>query len=217
VQYLQPIRLLNLVLTAAFILGIISGVWTNPTSNNIDTGYKLRRASSILFAVSALVIFGIALFFGSRSRSREQRMDLVLAQIYIVMPILIMRMIYATVQAFLSGPTNPGHDVWVYLALLLIPDFVAMTIYTVCGFLIKPSTRRIAYDNQPSPKVDDVPLQNDPYGQTQPSYQEPGVIPAANTNVPPSGYTGRRQRRRRGGPIRMLIGYIMDKTNERRN
>src|SRR5271163_1490270 len=50
---------------------------------------------------------------------------------------MFVRIIYATVQAFLNNPSNPNHNTWVYLGLLLIPDFISVTIYTVIGYLIK--------------------------------------------------------------------------------
>ena len=64
-------------------------------------------------------------------------MDLVLVQVLLVSPILLVRIIYATVQAFLSSPSSPGRNTWVYLGLLLIPDFISVAIYTICGFMVR--------------------------------------------------------------------------------
>src|SRR6202035_543429 len=135
-RYLTPIPGLRLLIMAAFVLGLLGGIWTAPNSTHIETAYKLRQAADVLFIVNVLILFVFTLFLALKSTSREQTFDIVILQVYIVLPIMLMRIIYATVQAFMSSPTNPGHNTWVYLALLLIPDFLALLIYTLFGFAV---------------------------------------------------------------------------------
>ena len=199
-QYLQPIRLIHFPLMAAFVCAIISGVWTNPTSNNIDKGYQLRRAADIIFLICVLCIAGLAFLLYSKSRTREQRMDLVLLQVLFVTPFLLIRIIYAVVQAFLSTPTKPGRNIWVYLGLLLIPDFISVSIYTICGFKVK----------QMPPAAEWQDYNTGKNNETIPQSGQPGPTDAEG-NVQAAQPPRRRQRRRgRRGPIGMLIGAILD-------
>jgi hypothetical protein len=197
---LKPLQLLRVVVLVAFILGIISGVWSSPGNANINTGYELRRAADILFLIGVLIIFAIALFLFSRASSREQRYDLVLIQVIIVCPILIVRIIYATVQAFLSTPSNPGRNTWVYLGLLLCEDFIAVTIYTVCGYIIPPKRSAATYGTEGYANPKEI-------GMTPPQTQKPFEQAAPATYPQQTTNRGRRQRRVRR-PIHMLIDAI---------
>lgn len=205
VRYLQPIRLVNLPLLAAFVCAIIGGIWTNPTSKNIDEGYQLRRAADILFLVSVLCILALASLLLSKSRTREQRMDLVLVQVLLVSPFLLIRITYAVVQAFISTPTNPGRNTWVYLGLLLITDFISVAIYTVCGFKVKkmPPAEWQEYN---AGKDNEIGPQSGQFG-----------TPDAEGNVQAAQPARTRRQRRRGprGPIGMLIGAILDASHKR--
>ena len=58
---------------AAFVCAIISGVWTNPTSNNINKGYQLRRAADIIFLICVLCIFALAFLLFSKSRTKRTK------------------------------------------------------------------------------------------------------------------------------------------------
>jgi hypothetical protein len=188
------------------VCAIISGVWTNPTSSNLQSGYDLRRASDIIFLVCIILIFLVALFMMSKSRTREQKHSLVLVQDLIVMPILFLRIIYATVQAFLNNPNNPGHNTWVYLGLLLIPDLIALLIYTICGFLTEPAPRAVDFSPIDGGKVEIGMTPQGPQSSTFPdqpaNYQTYPVGSSQAAYSQPS--RGRRQRRIRG-PIHMLI------------
>ena len=139
--------------------------------------------------------------------SREQRFDLQIVQVYIVLPIMLARIIYTVVQAFLSTPANPGHNVWVYLGLLLVPDVISTTIYTVCGFSLPRAPPALQYPQQTVADQEFGKLPETAYPDTgnQTSASQP-VSQLPKT----SGYGGRRYRRRRGGPIHMLIGFIID-------
>jgi len=203
-RYRQPFQYLHLLLTAAFILSIISGVWSDPTSSNVEIAYKLRRAADILFIVGVVAIFAIAVYLGSLSQSRQQRYDLILLQVYVVMPILFVRIIYATVLSFQQSPADPGHNVWVYLALLLIPDFIAVTIYTICGLIIVPGGKK-------------VPMPSDA-GEIDPRIPSGAAAGLKEDHTQVQGQSdsgqGRRygRRRRRGGPLRMLFYALSNKS-----
>jgi hypothetical protein len=182
----------------AFVCAIISGVWTNPTSNNINKGYQLRRAADILFLLCVLCIFALSFLLFSKSRTKEQRTDLILVQVLLVAPLLLIRITYAVVQAFLSTPTNPGRNIWVYLGLLLIPDFISVAIYTVCGFKVKKMPPAAEWQEYNTRKDNETnPQSGQPNAQGNVQDEQPG-----------------RTRRRRGrgprGPIGMLIGAILD-------
>lgn len=193
---------------AAFVCAIISGVWTNPTSNNINTGYSLRRAAEFLFLFCVLCILGLTVLLFSSSKTKEQRNDLVLVQVLIVSPILLIRIIYATVQSFLSTPTSPGRNTWVYLGLLLIPDFVSVTIYTVFGFKIKPLQRAGEWPASYTANGDEFPQEtNQPATFDGPTGSYQDVEGKSQPAVTPQPSRRRRQRRIRG-PIHMLIDAI---------
>ena len=217
-RYLRPIRSVNLIVTAAFILGIVGGVYSNPTSSQIDLGYRLRRASNILFVVAVLIILLFTILISRQANTREQRYDLVILQVYIVVPIMLTRIIYATVQSFLSTPTSPGRNVWVYLGLLLIPDFASITIYTVCGFFIAGTPISPNWSSEsPSKESGKGPATGVSMPGDEPIYQEPTYQAQGNQQAPAqpasaAGYGRRYGRgRRRGGPIMMLIQALTDR------
>lgn len=110
---------------------------------------------------------------------------------------MLVRIVYATVQSFKSSPTSPLYNVWVYLALLLIPDAVSVSIYAVFGFLIKtePATTHLnhGYDDVEMPTTTEQTPQKTV--ETPPSQQNSSRRPK------------RRQRRIRG-PIHMLIDAL---------
>lgn len=205
-RYLQYIRLIDLIIAVALICAIISGVWTSPDSSNLQSGYNLRRASAIIFLVSIILIFVTAVFLMSKSRTREQKYDLVLLQDIIVMPILFLRIIYAIVQAFLNNPTHPNHNTWVYLGLLLIPDFIALVIFTFCGFKTErgPPAMDYAPNNAGKIELGMTPpgAQSSTFPDQSAAYQDypVGTSQPAQSQRP----RGRRQFRVRG-PIHMLI------------
>jgi hypothetical protein len=210
--YLAPIRLIRLLVLVAFVLSLIGGIWTSPDSGHIATAYKLRQAGDVVFILNVIIIFLFTMFLSSKSTSRDQKFDVVILQIYIVLPIMFVRSIYATVQAFLSSPTNPGHNIWVYLALLLIPDFVALLIYTLFGFVVPKATPRnttpVYTDTESGPK-DEMGSQEGSYAGG-PAYQEPASSNIGNT-YQPEGRRQRRRERRRGGPLHMLYYAIADR------
>jgi hypothetical protein len=105
-----------------------------------------------------------------KSQSREQRADPVLLQLFIVLPIMLVRILYATSQAFKSTPQNPTHNTWVYLVLLMIPDFISDAVYTYFGAVILRSFKHSGPSKgQPSSEYGKMSS-----SQTQqPAYQEP--------------------------------------------
>ena len=128
-------------------------------------------------------------------------MDLVLLQVLLVSPLLLIRITYAVVQAFVSTPTKPGLNTWVYLGLLLIPDFISVAIYTVCGFKVKTMPPAAEWQDYNTGKGSETSPQS---GQPETTNAEGNVQAAQPTRT-------RRQRRRRArGPIGMLIGAILD-------
>ena len=203
-RYVQRIRLISIALLAATICAIIAGVDSTPGNSNINTGYSLRRASAIIFLFCVLAAILIAYSLFARARTREQKYDLVLFQTIIVLPIMLMRIIYAVIQSFLSTPTNPGRNTWVYLCLLLIPDLVSLTIYTVCGFMISKAPAGVTdYYHQRNVEdgkagvADPGNVQESTSGQVEYDTQ-------ASTNI------RTRRRRRPRGPIGLLIVTIID-------
>ena len=141
-RYLKPVRYINVILLAAFICSIIGGAWSNPTSSHVNTGYSLRRAGLILFLITNVIIILIVIWMFRHSVVREQSHDPLLIQLFIVLPIMLIRIVYAVVQAFLSTPSNPGYNTWIYLGLLLIPDLLSTAIFTLWGAAqLRPSKR----------------------------------------------------------------------------
>jgi cytochrome bd-type quinol oxidase subunit 2 len=118
------------------VCSILGGVWSSLGDSNINTGYTIRRVGTTVFLIGVVATFAVAFLMRSTSVTLEQRNDKVLMQILFVVPIMFLRIIYATVQNFNSTPASPGHNTWVYLCLLLIPDFVSASIYTWFGAVV---------------------------------------------------------------------------------
>src|SRR5271154_3170385 len=70
------------MIMAGLVCAIISGIWTNPTSSNLHSGYDLRRAADIIFIVFISVIFLLTLLM--MSKSHEQKHNLVIVQDFMV-------------------------------------------------------------------------------------------------------------------------------------
>src|SRR5271170_386718 len=169
-RYLKPVRYINVILLAAFICTIIGGAWSNPESSHESTGYSLRRAGNILFLITNVVVILIVIWMFRHSVVREQSHDPLLLQLFVALPIMLIRAVYAVVQSFLSTVTNPGHNTWVYLALLLIPDLLATFVFTLWGaFQLRPSNRAaIEKRNRGQLQVSgDTPLQEMGNGETK--------------------------------------------------
>ena len=192
------IHLLHPVVLAALVCSVLSGIWTSPSSSHIHTAYSLRRAGTILFLIVTSMIMGMVVRMMIKSKSKKQRFDILLVQVCVVTFILLIRIIYATVQAFLSTPQNPDHDTWVYLDLLLIPDCLAISIYTICGLVLKPSQPPSAGQRYVGDEAG-VP------SQISQSDQDAYEIESAQSAV---GQEGKRRQRRIRGPIHMLIDAI---------
>ena len=198
-RYLKPVRYINVLLLAGFICTIIGGAWSNPTSSHVDTGFTLRRVGNILFLITNVVILLVAIFMYRHSVVREQSHDPLLVQLFIVLPIMLIRMVYTVVQAFLSTPDNPGHNTWVYLGLLYVPDLLATAIFTLFGvFQLRPS-RRAGLEKKGRGQVTsgDMPLQQ--MGNAEMKDEQT----AAQTQPHDYGYDARR------GPIRRISDRLM--------
>jgi len=198
-RWSNTLRIIHPVVLAGLVCAVISGIWTNPTSGHINTAYDLRRVSAILFLFVTSLLLGIVVRIIIKSKSREQRFDLLLIQILIVTIILLIRIIYATAQSFLSTPQNPNHNAWVYLGLLLILDCVAVSIYTICGLILKPTLpapigQGYVVDERDIPSQIPQPYQSD---TDKVDSQRPAITQGRS----------RRQRRIRG-PIHMLIDAV---------
>lgn len=166
-RFHRPQHLLHLVILGGFTCSIIGGVWSSPDDANINTGYTLRRVGSIIFIVATIFVFFLAAT-AKKSASGSHGNDMVLRQLFIVLPIMFVRIVYATVQSFKSTPQSPGHNTWVYLALLIIPDFLATAIYTYFGAVVLRRFERVA-EQSPREGYKLGPGQS----PQQPAYQEP--------------------------------------------
>jgi len=141
---------------------------------------------------------GIVVRMMMKSKSKAQRFDSGLVQIFIVTIILLIRIIYATAQAFLTTPQNPNHNTWVYLGLLLIPDCLAVSIYTICGLILKPT--------QPAPIGQGYVGEGDVPSQIPQPYQSD--TDKVESHRPAVAQRSSRRQRRIRGPIHMLIDAV---------
>lgn len=221
--YLKPVHLLNVLTTVAFICGLLGGIWSRPSESRITDGFRLRRAGDILFIVAVVAILLLAIYMRSRSVASEQRHDPAFTQIFFVLPLMLTRIIYATIQAFLSTPQNPGHNTWVYLALLLIPDLLSDAIYTFYGVFLLRTTEaadvaKRSANTEYSPPMNiqrqsEYPLQSFAWETPayQPTYEQQSYQRNHQGQAQQLNY-GRRlkERRRRRGPLHMLVNAVMD-------
>src|SRR5271155_4621588 len=200
-RYLKPVRYINVILLAAFICTIIGGAWSNPESSHESTGYSLRRAGNILFLITNVVVILIVIWMFRHSVVREQSHDPLLLQLFVALPIMLIRAVYAVVQSFLSTVTNPGHNTWVYLALLLIPDLLATTVFTFWGaFQLRPSHRaEIEMRNRGQFHSGDAPLQEMGNGEAKDEQS------TSQTQMPDYRYDMRQ------GPLRRIAERLSNR------
>jgi hypothetical protein len=130
----------------ALLLNIIGGVYAKPGNSRVNKGYTLQTAGNALFLVAALLILGFTVFLYSLSNSRAQKRDPQIVQVFIVLPIVVVRTVYSTAQSAISNPSNPGHNTWVWLCLLLIPELASVTIYTSFGLTLPGRKSAQQYD-----------------------------------------------------------------------
>src|SRR5271163_2533665 len=141
-RYLKPVRSVNVILFAGFICTIVGGAMSNPSNSNANTGFKLRRAGDILFLVCNVIILGTVAWMSYSSVTPKERFDPIIVQLFIVLPLMLLRMVYATVAAFLESPENSSYNIWIYFGLLSLPDFLSTAIFTFCGvFWLRPTQR----------------------------------------------------------------------------
>jgi hypothetical protein len=78
---------------------------------------------------------------------------------------MLTRIAYATAQSFISTPTDPATQTWVYFVLVMCLDLVATTIYTLYGILaLRPSQRlRLEQANKPETVVEPTEQQKETY------------------------------------------------------
>ena len=165
-QVLKIVRILHILLIGALVISIIGGTEMSPGDSDINQGYTLRRVGGILFIIAIIIMSMVVLGLASLSRPDGWR-DPQLFQIFIVLPIIFFRTVYSTVQAFISTPSSPGYNIWVYLILLQIPDLISTSIYVWYGLKMIP----------PSPLLDAAPdgssFRSPKNGQGR---QYPGVV-----------------------------------------
>lgn len=170
-RYLRPVRSVNIILFAGFILTIVGGALSNPTNTNANTGFKLKRAGDILFLICNVIILATVAWMAHGSVTPKQRYDPIIVQLFLVMPLMLIRMVYATVEAFLESPSNETYNIWIYLGLLSLPDFFATAIFTFCGvFWLRPTQRTALRDEHAGMAME---VQNDapkPVGEVNGAY-----------------------------------------------
>jgi 4-amino-4-deoxy-L-arabinose transferase-like glycosyltransferase len=203
-NWLRPVRSINIVLFAGFICTIVGTALTSPDNSKINTGYSLRRAGNLLFLISDVGIFVIAILMAYFSKFRTQRFDPLLIQLFVVLTIMLVRIIYSTIQSWLSTPQNPGHNEWVWFGLLLLPDLLATTVFTVCGMLfLRPSQRSVleSYNRPPVAQVCDMGIAPETQVRKEEEYEM-----RENVN---GNSAFERFKRARGGPVRRLLSVLL--------
>jgi hypothetical protein len=205
-RYLGPVRSVNIVLFAGFICTIIGGAFNNPTSSHYVTGFSLRRAGDILFLVSNVGIIAVVVYMAILSRTHSQRFDPILVQNFVVLPIMLTRIVYTTVQSWLASPQNPGYNVWVYFGLLEVTDFLSTLIFTLYGaFVLRPS-QRAAIERANAGElhvIEHTPPQSIAPSDVQSKDERVGMDETQETSY--------RRRRGGGGPLRRLYYMVTDR------
>jgi len=165
----------------ALICSIIGGTDSDPGDSDINEGYTLRRVGSCLFVLAVIIILAVAFGLRRSSPTSQQKKDPQLNQLFVVLPIVLVRTVYSTAQNFISSPSNPGHNTYVYFVLLLLPDFISISIYTIYGLRILPaSTEKIPADVE-------LPYTTDKFAVQQPNRVnelELGQLPEPVAKVP---------------------------------
>jgi hypothetical protein len=137
----HSLTFLHVLILLAFVTSFLGGVWSQPGNPKINSGSDLRKTGGILFVASILIMLVVVIFMLSKAVTRDQRRDPMLMQTLIALPIMLLRSAFVMVQTFISGPAILD-DIWLYLALVQIPDLAVATIYTISGlYFLRPSQR----------------------------------------------------------------------------
>ncbi|KAK9431786.1 hypothetical protein V1505DRAFT_307910 [Lipomyces doorenjongii] len=132
-------RLCRVALLVAIILGIVGG--NDLADDSISqTGHTMSRVSIFLivgvFVVLTLFTLYFLIFAQLDSHSRALTMSTAVA-----LPFLLVRIIYALLNAFSSSTANKFNDLtgdWViYLVMGVIMEFIVVAILTITGFKLQ--------------------------------------------------------------------------------
>jgi hypothetical protein len=104
---------------------------------------------------------------------------------------MLTRIAYATALSFISTPTNPATQTWVYFILVMVLDLIATTIYTLYGILaLRPSQRlRLEQANKTGIVVEPTENQKETYMMQDNLNTESSVASDSPPNLyPQTGY-----------------------------
>lgn len=156
---MRTFRPLQLVGTAAVILAIVGSVTVSSSQNenDLNTAVTLRHISSILFIVLYAGIVAITAFcWVYHARVLPHRRKLLFA-IMASLPFILLRVIFTFLGSFAPlpfgfdgvgnnvpvvtdsplEPFSPTSGDWtVYLLMSVLPEYVAVLIYTVAGLCL---------------------------------------------------------------------------------
>jgi hypothetical protein len=140
-------------LTGAFACSFLGNIWSTPGDDRAVSGLELRKAGSVLFSIAVTALFFVVVYAMVGGVVVEQRRDLIMVQILLVLPFMLVRNIATAVEAFLSSSFQPYFDPYVDLVSIRLPDLIALAILSVLGVTkLKRSDRqemkRIAYDRR---------------------------------------------------------------------
>ncbi|KAK9327609.1 hypothetical protein V1520DRAFT_348396 [Lipomyces starkeyi] len=138
-NFTKLFRLCRVVLLVAIILGIVGGNKLADDSVS-QTGHTMSRVSISLivgvFVVLTLVTLYFLIFAQLDSQSRALTIGIAVA-----LPFLLVRIIYALVNAFSSSTANKFNDLtgdWViYLVMGVIMEFIVVAVLTATGFKLQ--------------------------------------------------------------------------------
>lgn len=192
-------RVPSLVTTVGLILSIVGQ--TSVANPIVDPVPTTTKAGVILFAAAWVMLCFLILLIFTRYSSIESGEHRLAWAVFFSTPFLLVRIIYSVLVDFHRDEdfNLVSGNVTIQLVMAVIEEILITFIMLLTGLTLQVRTKKVVQEEE-------MAIQR-PYEYQQ--ADESTFPPRPSYNGPPA----RRERRtpRRGGPIRMLLGYVTDR------
>ncbi|KAH8699042.1 hypothetical protein BGW36DRAFT_294009 [Talaromyces proteolyticus] len=200
------------------LIGVILSITGVTTTDNLTAGLSntQTKVGLILYLVSWVALVVLLLLVWTRYNSIETGEHRLLGAVTICTPILLVRLIYSFLVTFKHDKdfSLVTGNVTIQLVMVVIEEILIVYIMLLTGLTLDPKEKAVYV---PTSTAENGETAYDPRGRnnnTEMSYQGNADGNYATSTLPLSGRKPKRQLR--GGPIRMLIAYTLNKIDERR-